>query len=825
MIDPRTVPHSLRDRRRLAIAHSATVRGLDHVEAQRQLSTGPDGAPAAADRFVLLLYFVPSAPVAATKDPIPPGLTTNNFKVSVAGGGDPGLRIVGIRDASIGREANAANVLPLVAERLEPQPLGPEGAFGPGLVYTLSLFGVPNVDRFFGEASFTLDGTPPPPEQSVPTVKSKEVEPAAIDYLAKDYESFRRLMLERMTLAVPSWTERNPSDYGIAVIEVLAYAADNLSYFQDAVATEAYLGTARRRVSLARHARLLDYSIGNGANARTWLQVDVSPDAKKLTLKRGTPVYAEGRGAPSSIAVAGAPVHEESYGPDANRLPSSNTFEVMADTLVVAEHLVMPLYTWGAMELTLPAGTTSAALTGSFPDLEAGDVLILAPVESTALDTAKNAPLGHPVRLAHKPRCTTDPTFGTEITEVAWFAGDALPAPLTIAGRIGGTLHSDLAVVLGNLVPIDQGQTVTEMLQDVLPAIDYAPSLGNRWVTQASPFDPVAARRLPAIDFLHPKTRWAVPQVELLELSAEGDSIATWRPVPDLLSSGPFSDTFVVEVESDGTASLRFGDGQFGRRPLAGTRFRATYRIGLGADGNLGPGTINRLEMAGVQGVGNPLQAVGGTNPESEDRIRLLAPQALAAQERCVTEADFVDAAESFPGVRRAAASLVWTGSWTTAFVFVEREGGRPFDPYFRASLDAYLEPRVLAGTALRILAPRYLPLDIALTVHRRPSVPWIDVQRALTLAFSAVDPAGYFSPDRFTFGQPVFLSSVIAQATAVSGVERVDVLRFGRWGQPPRGEIASGRIQPEPLEIVRADSAAGAPQLGGIEFLRGDPR
>jgi hypothetical protein len=72
-----------------------------------------------------------------------------------------------------------------------------------------------------------------------------------IDYTVKDYESFRRLMLDRIALVAPEWTERNPADLGVALVELVAYVADYLSYEQDAVATEAYLGTARRRVRSA----------------------------------------------------------------------------------------------------------------------------------------------------------------------------------------------------------------------------------------------------------------------------------------------------------------------------------------------------------------------------------------------------------------------------------------------------------------------------------------------------------------------------------------------------------------------------------------------
>ena len=69
--------------------------------------------------------------------------------------------------------------------------------------------------------------------------------------------------------------ERNAADLGVALVELLAYVGDYLSYHQDAVATEAYLGTARRRVSVRRHARLVDYRMHDGCNARVWVQMHV----------------------------------------------------------------------------------------------------------------------------------------------------------------------------------------------------------------------------------------------------------------------------------------------------------------------------------------------------------------------------------------------------------------------------------------------------------------------------------------------------------------------------------------------------------------------
>ena len=108
-----------------------------------------------------------------------------------------------------------------------------------------------------------------------------------INYLAKDYASFRQLMLDRMALLTPQWKERNPADLGIALVELLAYVGDYLSYQQDAVATEAYLGTARRRASVRRHARLVDYRMHDGRNARAWVHITVGPADDGLILEKG----------------------------------------------------------------------------------------------------------------------------------------------------------------------------------------------------------------------------------------------------------------------------------------------------------------------------------------------------------------------------------------------------------------------------------------------------------------------------------------------------------------------------------------------------------
>ena len=108
-----------------------------------------------------------------------------------------------------------------------------------------------------------------------------------LSYLAKDFASFRQLLTDRLTLIMPSWQETHEPDLGVAVVELLSWVGDELSYYQDAVGTEAYLQTARQRISVRRHLTLIDYRLHDGCNARAWVCVELSPDSGPVTLEPG----------------------------------------------------------------------------------------------------------------------------------------------------------------------------------------------------------------------------------------------------------------------------------------------------------------------------------------------------------------------------------------------------------------------------------------------------------------------------------------------------------------------------------------------------------
>lgn len=381
---------------------------------------------------------------------------------------------------------------------------------------------------------------------------------------------------------------------------------------------------------------------------------------------------------------------------------------------------------------------------------------------------------------------------------------------------------------------VDHGRTIPD--EDLNPAEvpddspRFRPELRLPRITQRQPYSNETALRRSATQALLQDCRIAEPAVRLYDDDEE------WTAQPDLLNSDRFSTDFVVETEDDGRAVLRFGDNVLGKRPPAGTRFQARYRIGNGRSGNIGARSLAHVvvddtstELIGLSAVFNPLPAVGGSEPESIDQVKLYAPTFFKSQERAVTEEDYVRIAERHPEVQKAQATLRWTGSWHTVFLSIDREGGLDVDDAFKDELRAFIDPYRLTGHDLKIEAPNFVGLDIILRVQVRDGYLKSTVKESLLELFSSEDLAdgsrGFFHPDNYTFGQPVYLSNIIAAAMETTGVERVDTVRFVRFGvNVAPGEVTEtvteGLIEMERLEIVRADNDQNAPENGKIEFL-----
>ncbi|WP_369166751.1 putative baseplate assembly protein [Streptomyces sp. R28] len=324
---------------------------------------------------------------------------------------------------------------------------------GDDSTYRLRLLG-PGFHGAHDRADFTFRRTARHPEHAPGTTLAAPAptRPApAIDYLAKDYASFRRLILERLSLTLPQWTERHVPDLWVTLVELLAHVGDRLSYQQDAVATEAYLDTARLRTSVRRHARLVGYPMHDGCAARTVVCVETSAPRSVRTNHLAFAAQPDGAPRPQSGPVLSVEALASGSYPVYRPLERRRMW-------LRPEHNGIPLWAWGQGAFHLPVGTTRAALLDAERalDLRPGDLLVLE--ELRAPDGGPPDP-GHrqAIRLTRAVQ-DYDADNGNPVVKIAWAEEDALTFPLWVDnspgphGREGATV-----VARGNALLVEHG--------------------------------------------------------------------------------------------------------------------------------------------------------------------------------------------------------------------------------------------------------------------------------------------------------------------------------------------------------------------------------
>jgi len=816
--------NEFRHQRRVAVSYHPSQIGLDYIKVEWLDNN---------NKWDLWVYFVP-APSGMDKQVAPATVTAGN--ISITKGGTVSRDVELIDPGPEGVVDTEGNLLKL---RVRHQ-LQAEDSEEQSNSYTLELINVAKLDPFFKNLTFGFRkpeqiSTLVDPQQQPPG-ELKAREQIEVSYLAKDYSSFRQIILDRLSVVMPKWIERNPADIGIVLTEILAYAADNASYYQDAVATEAYLSMARQRISIRRHCRLVDYSLHEGCNARVWVYLRYDSEEPEV-LEKGTKL------------VTGKSTTSPVLNPDSRdaaevlRKKGAKIFETLHDQELRSELNEMEFYAWGASELYLEKGATKAILKGRFEHLQVGDLLLLEEVKNPQTGEAGNPEHRQVIRLTVVDPDQEDPlagrfkyppdNTGQLLTFIEWDIQDALTFSLCVAMTVCGETTDPFSYARGNIILADHGESQSENLPAVPASGDYRPQLQESDLTYGEVYNHEQAKAQPAANILQQDSQAAVPLLELRSSAITSEDWETWQVRPDLLNSDQFATDFVVEMESDRIAHLRFGDGVLGKQPPVDTELVADYRSGNGAAGNVGRESLTYLlpedgdrhsELDGkITQVYNPLAAQGGIDPEPIAEARLNAPQAFRVRQNCVTEADYVEVMQRHPEVQKAAAELRWTGSWYTMFIAVDRYGGKPIDDKFKQELRDYIMPFRLMAHDLEIIPPTFAPLDSLLRVEIHDGYFQISIKRSLQETFGNQDfpdgKRGFFHPDNFSFGQPVYLSEIIQQAMGIFGVYRVEPKRFQVWGRTPRGELDAGIITTEALSIVRVDNNPYTPENGLIEF------
>ena len=641
-----------------------------------------------------------------------------------------------------------------------------------------------------------------------------------IDYLAKDFLSFRQALTEFSSLRYPGWAERSEADFGMMMAELLSAVGDELSYLQDRVAAEASLPTATQRRSLLSLARLVDYEPRPATSGTTLLACTV----------------------PAAGAIA-AGTRVSALAPDGSQVP----FEIGIGLADATLYTVSDVWNFGIApywfddsQQCWPAGSTELWVAGHSYGFTPGQALLI----QTDLPGESLREVVHLTEPGHE---TVDPIFltggaPTPVTRIVWGASEAL-------ARARDLTRTQLG---GNLLPATQGQRFTESFATGAP-----PPSAPDAVLAIARMGPNGSDAAPNFVFRYPLAQdplgWLAdadasvpPQPEII-LQQLLPAARPWTYVSSLLGS-PATDTdFTVDpvawravarsdtgrptqydIDGDAGSTIRFGDDVFGASPTDQDLFAITYRTGLGAAGNVAADSITMIAPAAaatLTAARNPFAVTNGQDAESAEHVRRMAPQAFrAVQYRAVRAEDYEAAAETLPWVQKAGTSFRWTGSWMTAFTAVDPRGGERIDVPEHVALVELLNRRRLAGYESYAPPPQYVSLDLRIEVC--VATGWRDgdveagVLARLGSATDTNDSAGFFFADRFTFGTPLYRSRLEAAIQEVPGVAGVRAVTYRKRGNFADFVDMPEAVAPAPMQILRVDNDPSWPERGTIRII-----
>lgn len=673
-----------------------------------------------------------------------------------------------------------------------------------------------------------------------------------IDYMAKDYESFRLTMIAAMMERVPEWEATSEADFDQVLLELFSAAADELSDYQDRVMNEAYLASCRKRVSLARHARMMDYHIHQGNQAGTWLalELDHMNIALDFDLKEGLKVWS-GRSKEDDASVVFISRREEQQ-PRVHQLLNS-----------------MSLYTWSDSITSLAAGGTWADLklyVHFYPDLEPPEITE-ATNQADALTVQSLIRSGRVTRLLLQERLnpTTglvagrdptkrqllhllagkdgatamlDPITNEWFVRVRWEQQDALQRSYCFTVECDAPVGKveNISLFHGNLVEVFHGRPQTAIFKEetetLLNAREFHYERTERWGTIC---------RLPGTALAYRNTTpggEVAPQSTLsVSVMDKGGGLDPWDEVPNLIhsdTSDENGDHFIVETDESRHSLIRFGSiagGENGKELPEDAVVFCSYQTGDGLDGNIGAEMLTNFDAATLVSTPanvllkrcwNPFDITDGRAPEPASEIIRRVPEAFRARQlRAVTLQDYVKRAEEVPEVARAAASYAWTGSWRTVRLTIDPAGTNVLEDKTRKKVARYLEAVRLIGEDIEIRPPRFVPLDIKVLLCAAGGQWPEDLRFALDEEFSdgwtSDGRRGFFHPDLWTFGQPLYASQIIGRVMQIQGVEHVVSVNIKRWNDPTAGTDYYGNLRPS--EIIQVLNDPDHMESGFISF------
>ena len=212
-----------------------------------------------------------------------------------------------------------------------------------------------------------------------------------------------------------------------------------------------------------------------------------------------------------------------------------------------------------------------------------------------------------------------------------------------------------------------------------------------------------------------------------------------WLQVDSWAGYGPTDKVYRFIPNSDGSAFIRFADGNYGAIPSNGIAIMAQYAVGGGAISNIN--ALNSIVSytgsdSRIKGVSNATAMTGGGDSESLATAAEVAPILLKSRDRFITIADGEALALAYGGVSLVSIIKNAYGVLSCEVVAIASGGGNPSNT-LKSNLQAYLIGiTILSSIDVRVVDSTITAVNVTAAANLKPGYIWTNVHPYFRLAF-----------------------------------------------------------------------------------------
>lgn len=270
-------------------------------------------------------------------------------------------------------------------------------------------------------------------------------------------------------------------------------------------------------------------------------------------------------------------------------------------------------------------------------------------------------------------------------TQVATGFNPNYDQPIVYETTADCTLTMGGSPVTSSAIPVVQGETIlTELLGTSSGAVDQTFTLFRAPVIDGSP---------------------------VLQVGDAINGFTTWTWFQFLLDATSTDNAYTTYIDGNGNTLVQLGDGVNGVIPNAGSQIQVTYRVGGGVKGNVVANQITNIVngSANFTIVGSSAMT-GGVDPESTDQIRQNAPRSFTTANRCVTLADFKNAAV---GVAQVSDAIATGTIYTSITVYIALASRQQAATALINQVKTSLTNRALTGVSVTVQPATYANVNV----------------------------------------------------------------------------------------------------------------